>query len=293
MNPGDHQKITKRAIDLYHLHCPGPFSRHLNRYAEEVIEGSKEADTTPLTVRATNWHFYPANDRLAPIKTKLLGFMPITIYPTSDHILKRRIEELKKEISKGISEDVFNLVGRILHHIQDMSTPAHAVPVYHGLDVLDLVEDELNVRDSFEEYSEENIDTVLDTIIVDHAHFEATTEAPLSPDALYEHAAQRTLKTLYGPHQGFHAKVDGVSTHIGWDSYWRPWSSDRTDEASLYGFGSYGPLGHAFGKNHVLVGQVHYEVPPQACSQLYRKQLSCMVLDSLRALAFVQQTTGL
>ncbi len=293
MKPGDHQKITRRAIELYQLHCPGPFSGHLNRYAEDIVEGSKEADTKPLTIRATNWHFYPANERLKPIKTRLLGLMPITIYPTSDHILRRRIDELDKEIRKGISDDIFNLVGRILHHIQDMSTPAHVVPVYHGLDVLDLVEDEINVRDSFEEYSERNIDSVLGGIIVDHARFQELVHAPQPPDALYDHAARRTLKTLYGPDQGFQARVNGVSARLGWDSYWCPWSSDETDEASLHGFGSYGPLGHAFGKSHVLVEDTRYEIPAQACAQLYRTQLSCMIFDSLVVLAHVQQRLGL
>ena len=36
------------------------------------------------------------------------------------------------------------LVGRILHHVQDMSTPSHVVPVYHGLVVKDRFETHLH-----------------------------------------------------------------------------------------------------------------------------------------------------
>jgi len=210
MKPGDHQKITRKAVELFMAHDQGDFSALLQRYIDDIIDGSKDADTKPLHIRSTNWHFYRANDLLQPIRIKILGLMPLTIYPTSDHILKLRIEQLQKECRKGASDDLFNLAGRILHHTQDMSTPAHVVPVYHGLDVLDFVEDAINVHDSFEDHSETISEQTLVSMDIDATRFNEIVANPCDLFSNYDTAARRTLELLYEDSTStFSATVNG------------------------------------------------------------------------------------
>lgn len=50
---------------------------------------------------------------------------------TSENILNKRIKEFEELVEKN-SFKRYNKFGRILHHIQDMSTPSHVLPIYHG-----------------------------------------------------------------------------------------------------------------------------------------------------------------
>jgi len=288
MKPTDHKRITRRAIEIFCHRQPGPFADLLSHHCEQIVDGSRDADTRPLHVRATNWHFYRANGHLKPIETHLL-WVPITIYPTSDHILRLRIEELSNEVEKGISHDLFNLVGRILHHTQDMSTPAHVVPVYHGMDILDLVPDDLNVRDSFEDYAEEHSPDLLAALDIDAIHFDELAYSPPDLFANYEQAAQRTLRLLFdAPEARFPAMVDGKRRTLDWSMFWQQWREGRDDAASRHGFGRYGPLGAHFGDTDIEQGGKHYQID----SQVYRAELGLllgkMVEDSIRALAGVR-----
>ena len=289
MKPGDHQKITRKAVQLFIAHSPGNFSALLQDYLDDIVDGSKDADTKPLHIRSTNWHFYRANDLLQPIQIKILGLMPLTIYPTSDHILKLRIEQMHKECRKGASDDLFNLVGRILHHTQDMSTPAHVVPVYHGLDVLDLVEDALNVRDSFEDHSETVSERTLATMNIDSERFSEITASPCDLFSNYDSAARRTLKLLYeGSTSTFSATVNGEGRQLPWSLFWQPWTPDLHDDASLHGFGQYGILGRHFGQPDIRVGDDHYHISTDVYDAFYRQQIGKMLEDSIRALARVR-----
>ncbi|RMH60290.1 MAG: hypothetical protein D6678_06165 [Zetaproteobacteria bacterium] len=288
MKPRDHQRITRRAIEIFTAWRNDSFSRLLLQHQEEIVEGSKDADTRPLHVRSTNWHFYKANDALRPIETHLL-WVPITVYPTSDHILRLRIEALRKECAKGVSDDLFNLVGRILHHTQDMSTPAHVVPVYHGMDILNLVPDALNVRDSFEEYSERHSVSELATLNIGAEDFAALTTDPPHLLDNYNQAAQRTLHLLFNePAMRFTAHVNGQLQQLDWSIFWQPWDAQLEDEASRHGFGQYGPLGPHFGETEVNCNGTHYQLAREIQVALHRKLLGKMLADSARALARVQ-----
>jgi len=290
MKPGDHQKITRKAAEIFLRHDQSDFSTLLQRYIDDLIEGSRDADTKPLHIRSTNWHFYRANDLLQPIHIRILGLMPLTIYPTSDHILKLRIGELQKECRKGPSDDLFNLVGRILHHTQDMSTPAHVVPVYHGLDVLDLVEDAINVRDSFEDHSETISEQTLADMDISHARFNAIVANPCDLFSNYDTAARRSLALLYeGATSTFSARLNGEDTTLPWSLFWQPWTAGLHDDASLHGFGQYGILGKHFGQTDIHVNGDHFHIPADVYDTFYRQQIGKMLEDSIRALAQTRQ----
>ncbi len=290
MKPGDHQKITRKAVELFMAHDQGDFSALLQRYIDDIIDGSKDADTKPLHIRSTNWHFYRANDLLQPIRIKILGLMPLTIYPTSDHILKLRIEQLQKECRKGASDDLFNLAGRILHHTQDMSTPAHVVPVYHGLDVLDFVEDAINVHDSFEDHSETISEQTLVSMDIDATRFNEIVANPCDLFSNYDTAARRTLELLYEDSTStFSATVNGEEKQLPWSLFWQQWTPDLHDDASLHGFGQYGILGKHFGQTNIHVNGDHYHIPADVYDAFYRQQIGKMLEDSIRALAQTRQ----
>ena len=147
MKAEDHARITGEAIRQFIKYSRSPVTATLLRYSRLVQQGAKDADTRPLYTRATNWHFYNGNLEQDTVKKTIWPFHePLVIHLSSNHILQRRVKELEQEIAKNSIEDALLLVGRILHHIQDMSTPSHVVPVYHGPLITDSFEIYLNSR---------------------------------------------------------------------------------------------------------------------------------------------------
>lgn len=259
----------------------------LLRHSRQVQQGAKEEDLTPLLARATNWHFYNRNLDCDVVKEPVWSFMePLVFHLSSDRILRRHCDQLVKEAAKGAVEDCCDLTGRILHHIQDMSIPAHVVPIYHGP----------LVSDSFEEYLHREY------LAIDGRIASLPDAAPAAADStesletmvlkIYQAAAEATLALLSGEGSGSPAKIDDREQLLPWSFFWADRYTSQRDtypaECSFAGFGRFGPLGKHFGVSDMELQGNRYRIEPEVyvgfCERLCQKMLA----DSLTTLATLE-----
>ncbi|MBU0480784.1 MAG: hypothetical protein KKG47_06765 [Proteobacteria bacterium] len=288
MKPKCHQKITKKAIQIYLDNCQNNLAEDLQHNKWSVRMGSSDADTSPLITRAKNWHFYKENDFLIPFKGKLFGF-PITYTPTSDEIFSHLVAQLKTEIVNGNTEEMFLWVGRILHHIQDMSTPSHVVPIFHG-PFIDIEEGADNTKDAFEEFSAAVIKEVLIDIVYDKPTLNnLVNDSGLSLQENYVLSAENTLTLLFEGNQSkIDCMIDGQPKKIGFDFFWKKNDQSLDDEESKHGFGHYGILGNRFSDtSEIKVPPHRYKISYDSYLGIYRQLISKMVQDSTKTLSII------
>ena len=84
-----HKKVTKLSIEL----CEKELNEEILKYREEIIQGSKDEDTTELISRAFHWHFYRQKNSSIPKQVKMI------FNPTSEIIFKKRVSQFKSEKS--------------------------------------------------------------------------------------------------------------------------------------------------------------------------------------------------
>jgi len=266
MKPDDHRRITQKSIQIYHKHAKTSLSTLLVNNTKKVELGAKQEDTTPPYTRITNWHFYKQNKKLQPTTVYFLKIIPLPVIPTSEHRISDLISRMKARPTKSQAK----LIGRILHHIQDMSTPAHVVPIYHGP----------KLHDSFEDYSVKYSDSELLNIDIDTHEYESLcSENNSNIMSIYTNAANETLHYLYdNPKNTFEFKngAQGV-----WDMFWKRCSDDTMDCIThpydkVQGFGCYGPYGQKFG--------ISDDIGPDVYKKMHRWILRKQIIDSLRAL---------
>jgi len=266
MKPDDHRKITHKSIQIYHKHAQTSFSSQLVNNTNKIERGAKWEDTTPPYTRITNWHFYKQNKKLQPTTVYFLKIIPLPVIPTSE----RRICNLTCKLKSSSPKLQAKTIGRILHHIQDMSTPAHVVPIYHGP----------KLHDSFEDYSIKHSDSELLNIDIDTNEYESIcSDSDFNIMSIYNSAANETLNYLYdNPENTFVLKngEQGV-----WNMFWKRCSDDTMNCTShpydkVKGFGCYGPYGQKYG----ISDDIGHDVYKNLHRWILRKQ----IIDSLRAL---------
>jgi len=275
--------LTAKAIKIFADYCRSDFAALLQRRTKEVEEGAGKEDISPLYTRITNWHFFKENHKLRPKIIFYGNIIPLRVTPTSEIILKGRIEQFLQLNSPGRQAV---LLGRILHHVQDMSTPAHAVPVYHGP----------LLKDSFENYSTANIKAELQSLAITRAEYDALCAGNKSDImAIYTNAGHKTLRQLYdNPCSRFEIRGEGNEIkEIGWDLFWRRSGAEgdgcaQKPFSKIPGFGCYGPLAEQFGKSWLELSGKSYRIDPEVYRQLHSWVLREQVIDSLRTLIFIE-----
>ena len=116
--PENHSLITQAAID--YLNDKYAYDFISKEEAEKIIKGNVSEDRLwyKWFVRLFNHHFY---NPFKPLKLR-----------TSFRSIQVRFDRISKRAFRKIqSKKYFYRVGELLHHVQDLSNPAHSVPVYH------------------------------------------------------------------------------------------------------------------------------------------------------------------
>lgn len=117
-----HETVSANGVKL-HAECFA--SRGLGEEGRQVELGAFTEDDEGGWSRVANWHFY---NRFG--KPRFLVF-----HTTLDKVLAERgadlCEALRAPSRDGLRESVWFLAGRVVHYIQDMSVPAHVIPVWH------------------------------------------------------------------------------------------------------------------------------------------------------------------
>src|SRR6185312_2705869 len=128
-DPERHGKYTEAAFTLYHDHCKPALLPCES--VGSIVEGAKAEDALTLT-RACNWHFY---NREGQVRWR-------GVNRNLDAVFRQRIRKLEKQLKtrKSHPSEIYKVAGQVLHYIQDMTVPAHVVPIYHGPGHKDLVD---------------------------------------------------------------------------------------------------------------------------------------------------------
>jgi len=284
MKHSDHKFITRRAIDLFVNVTQEGRTHQFNRYRKKISRGALLEDILPLKTRAQNWHFYRENSDIKPAKAKIpIYWRKIHVNPTSDSIFLSRVDEIQRFQSKDRSDKFFSLIGRAVHHIQDLSTPSHVIPVYHGP----------GISDSYESYSAKRVEEVLSSIHITNGEIQKIIdESNIGFNKIYDMAAKETLDYLKSNSSTFDMVVNGEKKKGSWNLFWRRNSDLGDDEKKgrreIYsGFGKFGVLGSHFGEREIRLegGEFIYEIEDEVYIKLYEKMIRKTVFDTIRFLA--------
>lgn len=142
-------------------------------------------------------------------------------------VMDTRFHSHFKEVNRRLQSPrsqaaYFSDLGRVLNYVQDVTSPAHSVPVYTArfwrfsltdrFDGFDIDQDELSA----------SLEGACESALV----------LPENFASILEQSAERTLSAVRAP-------VAGMPTH--WTAFWRP-NEDPSD------FGEYGQAGNNFGR---------------------------------------------
>lgn len=213
--PQKHAEFSSDAIALYKA-CTGKFVS--GKIAQALAEGAEDEDNSTPT-RGMNWHFYN-NDRKIGHYWRLVFFR---CNGSNEEIFKKRVEKLQKLIEeKAPTEDIYAAAGRVAHHIQDMSSPPHVLPIYHT-DV-----------DRFDKYEPATVPNLATNAICNSLQGNI-----VSPNELLESAAQATLAAAAAPVVFSGGEIIEGET---WAKFWGG-GNDKNYE----GFSTYGTYGNIYG----------------------------------------------
>ena len=304
MNQPNHSDISKAALSLYlRYEKVGKTFDKLRDYLGVSSASEDDVTFSSKFQRPFNWHFY---NNHGWISDNLL----VPGQRTSERRFATLLEKLDKYVEKCSAkpdrhhvEDLVETTGRIMHHIQDMSTPSHVVPVYHGPGLKDCFETFI------EAYAEqihpvlvtgggEGTDQSRTTVTISESEiasaiqeFGAETDSQLLMN-FYNDSARATLKFLR--ENSITLYRDGIRTDMPLSSFWQEKNgASEPSEESLWlrafskDFGSFGVLGNNFGNSAFMAGDSFYEGNLDDYLSVYKKLLKKAIIDSAIVLDFV------
>lgn len=283
----DHMDITSFAVDLYWMFSPTDLADELKENISEIKEGAGLVKKESLQCKAQTLHFFNHKNRFKPKKIKLLGLSPtFTLYPTSEHSLRKYIQELRRDFVEGFSRNGYHRIGKILHLVQDMSSPPNVIPVYHTPNSSDSFETRLNYR----------MGSCLSNFNYNQDRFNMVSECSVGENCIeniYQGAALKTLDYISSSNSQFDIEIDGKTRKAGWDLFWNGDEQARSSSARyrlhrIEGFGRYGPLGKHFGQEQVKVARNRYVVNSSIYDRLCDFVVRKAIEDSLKILICIE-----
>lgn len=260
-DPELHGKYTEAAFTLYREHCQPALP---SEAVESTVKGVKAEDGWTPT-RARNWHFY---NRDGQVRRAWWG-----AERNLDAVFRQRIRELEERLETRESDpsEIYKATGRVLHYIQDMSVPAHVVPIYHGPGLKDRV-------DGYPPVVGDALQTVVQKELgrdLAERGCERLRPGPEGSSAaffqnLLDDTAQTTLRAI------------GQTNHpdAGSERWLKFWGSSR----HLKGFAEYGPCSFEAGINPKTCGGVDDAALDRFYQDRYRRTLE----DTVRVLLYLE-----
>jgi hypothetical protein len=198
---GDHQALTEAALDAVRGSKSQPL---LDAHRGAVLHGATAEDLN-LHVKWTGWHHFYFPE----------GSLDTGVRQASDARVRELWEEALEAARHGDLERAFDRAGHLAHHVQDMASPPHVVPVNHWL------------GDGFERYGVRSALT----------RIPAREVEPLPGDEAQRALARETLAAV---------RTESLSTSRGpipWSAFWA-----EPESRGPGSFGDYGAeAGNAFG----------------------------------------------
>lgn len=255
-----HPEFTRQAVELYRK-CKGVSLS--KESAEALAEGTENEDASILTLgqRVANWHFYNRDGKLRDS-----WFANRSL----DVIFAKRNDELEVLLAAEPRDPVkiYERAGRVLHYIQDMSVPAHVVPIYHVTLPL------LGGGDSFDAYQPKELVGPPWSAAACQELRPSVTEDSGFPRARLEATAQSTLQRI--------GQLGKPESGHGWEKYWIYPSPDRSERSN--GWGSYPEGGCEF----VVGGAAPGCKSREQLDALFTPQYQDVLLNSVRMLIYLE-----
>jgi hypothetical protein len=243
----DHQRITLQAVQELNACFPGLIS-HANETA--LWMSDLEEDVDIIRKEFLYSHYFN------PYK-----HLDMRRYDSSV-----RVERLQSDLEQDEAEgdrsglDVFTHLGHLVHHLQDMSVPAHVVPVMHGLE------------DGFEKYDlKGDISSGLSCAdLITHPVSDLST--------LLVDTAKQTLSSVSSLSVQIMTAAGTASQEVTvrGDDFWQAASDDS--------FGKYGTLGNHFGETSFVENGTTYAVPIDFYADYKQQQMKSGARATLEAL---------
>jgi hypothetical protein len=229
-----------------------------------LAAGTEAEDTSLLTLdeRVTNWHFYNRDYKLRP------GWFGSR---NLDGIFAKRIMTLEEQLTSEKSNpvEVYEYAGRVLHYIQDMSVPAHVVPVFHvKLPLLDLSDpfDDFKRREGLPPFqlTPAQCETLRAEVVANKTY----------PTTLLNNAAKDTLWII-----GQTKSPNAPQT--SWVKYWHYPAQQQSD--AYKGWGDYGVC--AFTRGSTVAGCKS----DAELDALFEHQYQQTLINSVRMLFYINE----
>lgn len=132
MPSAGHEVLSNFAIDLFNRCVErgyGDAEQALEKSERaRIVKANRREDSTRLIRRALNWHFY--NPRMES-RQRSLFFINRSFIPLFGKIEARLIQP------DLAWREALDEIGRAIHFIEDLTVPAHSVPVFHGAGLKD------------------------------------------------------------------------------------------------------------------------------------------------------------
>lgn len=257
--PKFHQLITRTALQRWQRISGVEFSAETMAL---IIQGSSQEDA-PTWSRLQHWHFYRSQAAIADWRW---------LHLTSE----RRVRQLQEALltSRGQAAH-WGYLGRLLHHLQDMSTPSHVIPVYHDPCFADAYEVAMTA------YQPDWQHLALDTSLSPGEELDALQR--------YTDAAQASLAWLASDEAMLHGDCDGSPFPLPSNLFWQ---APSTDQTGWLGFGRRGPLFSAFGQTELQYAQHRITVSRTEYQRIYHHFFRKAVTESTALIAWSQGGTA-
>ncbi len=237
-NPNNHQLLSKFISTQYnrcvnHIGAGDGITKLTTLETKYFALGAEHEDTSSPISRALNWHLYRANEYLP--KNSFFD-------STNKTIFHRRITQVERFTQMGLNYRIrYYYLGRLLHHLQDMTVPAHTAAIYHS-------NPPFGKQDSFELY---DIDQeFFDSFQITTEKCEELFSENIEWYELLTRTAERTIAST---------KETIPNTEYTWESFWMPYDNNLRSIFKIKGFGKYGELGNTYGTNSAIPMDVYKE----------------------------------
>jgi len=243
--------ITAHAITQWNI-C---FENSISYEIESEIQSANSWEDLNLIRKWTKYsHFYHPYKKLNDL----------TRYDSSMRVIELEYEILSLDLKDFyFSLKPYQALGHAIHHLQDVTVPAHVVPVMHAL------------KDGFEEMRLTQDD--LPKFRFDQKYCGQLKQKKTNSlfDILFE-SAEITLLSLETPLEIY---IDGEKRILNYKAFWQP--SEKEE------FGSYGVLGNHFGESEFEQGGVAYQVSLDQMKVFKRKAVERAIIDTMMTLKWV------
>jgi len=294
-----HEPITEMVAEVYNVYARDHGLQILDASEiQTIVRGSVSEDHANIfhpceTIRRLkNWHFYDpypeGEHRIKPVEDKLLGHVERSLHARFNSLTATLENDLTT--TEKNRQHAYNVLGRILHYIEDMGVPAHVAPIYHvkpefGYGWIVKLAGEKAIPDGFDAYAPAS-PVKAEVLISDKAFMDKISSASPNSGGDFESTLKAFLKGLAEDTR------EKVASDPRWLNLWTlkgegGWG-EKSEKEGFVEYGKPGSLG--FSTETGVCNDTG--ITRGACDSFYRNRLQAVVKTSVELLVFVQSKLG-